>query len=69
MASQSSSLSWYLFVRLLHLSLKFSSFENVSKQDAILALVAKQWIANDIIPSYGSQSKLTKIAIHWFGKY
>ena len=48
---------------------QISSFENVSKQDAILARVAKQWIANDIIPSYGSQSKLTKIAIHWFGKY
>ena len=29
---------------------------------------AKQWIAKDI-PSYGSQSKRTKIAIHWFGKY
>ena len=29
---------------------------------------AKQWIAKDI-PSYGSQSKRAKIAIHWFGKY
>ena len=28
----------------------------------------KQWISKDI-PSYGSQSKRTKIAIHWFGKY
>ena len=42
--------------------------ENVSKRDAILAPVAKQWIAKDI-PSYGSQSKRAKIAIHWFGKY
>ena len=29
---------------------------------------AKQWISKDI-PSYGSQSKRTKIAIHWFGKH
>ena len=29
---------------------------------------AKQWMAKDI-PSYGSQSKRVKIAIHWFGKY
>ena len=28
----------------------------------------KQWIAKDI-PSYWSQSKRAKIAIHWFGKY
>ena len=55
-------LGLYLFVRLLHLSLKFS------KWDAILAPVAKQWIAKDI-PSYGSQSKRAKSAIHWFGKY
>ena len=26
------------------------------------------WISKDI-PSYGSQSKRAKIAIHWFGKY
>ena len=38
------------------------SFENVSKRDAILALVAKQ-IAMDT-ESYGSQSKRVKIAIH-----
>ena len=37
------------------------------KGDAILAPVAKQWITNDI-PSYGSQSKHAKNAIHWFGK-
>ena len=47
---------------------QISSSENVSKRDAILAPVAKQWIAKDI-PSYGSQSKRAKIAIHWFGKY
>ena len=41
---------------------------NVSKRDAILAPVAKQWIAKDI-PSYGSQSKGAKIAIHLFGQY
>ena len=29
---------------------------------------AKQWISKDI-PSYESQSKRAKIAIHWFGKY
>ena len=45
-----------------------SSSENFSKRDAILAPVTKQWIAKDI-PSYGSQSKRAKIAIHWFGKY
>ena len=44
------------------------SSENVLKWDAILAPVAKQWIAKDI-PSYRSQSKWTKITIHWFGKY
>ena len=47
---------------------QISFFENVSKRDAILARVAQQWIAKDI-PSYGSQSKRAKIAIHWFGKY
>ena len=47
---------------------QISSFENVLKRDAILAPVAKQWIAKDI-PSYMSQSKRAKIAIHWFGKY
>ena len=45
-----------------------SSFEDVSERDAILASVAKQWIAKDI-PSYGSQTKRAKSAIHWFGKY
>ena len=44
------------------------SSENVLKRDAILVPVAKQWKAKDI-PSYGSQSKRAKIAIHWFGKY
>ena len=44
---------------------QISSTENVLKRDAILALVAKWWIANDI-QSYRSQSK---IAIHWFCKY
>ena len=33
---------------------QISSSENVSKRDAILALVAKQWIAKDI-PRYRSQ--------------
>ena len=48
---------------------QISSFENVLKRDSIyLASDAKQWIAKDI-PSYGSQSKRAKIAIHWFGKY
>ena len=45
-----------------------SSIKNVSKRDAILALVAKQWMAKAIL-SYESQSKCAKIAIHWFGKY
>ena len=44
------------------------SSKNVSKPDTILAPVAKQWTAKDI-PSYGRQSKLAKITIHWFGKY
>ena len=44
---------------------QISSTENVLKRDAILALVAKRWIANNI-QSYRSQSK---IAIHWFCKY
>ena len=47
---------------------QISPSENVLKQDAILSPVAKQWIAKDI-PSYGSQWKRAKIAIHWFGKY
>ena len=47
---------------------QISSFEKVSKRDAIVAPVAKQWITKDI-PCYGSQSKHAKIAIHWFGKY
>ena len=47
---------------------QISSSENFSKRDAILASVAKQWLAKDI-PSYGSQSKGAKITIHWFGKY
>ena len=47
---------------------QISSSENVLKRDAILAPVAKQWIAKDI-PSYGSQSKRAKIAIYWFGEY
>ena len=33
-----------LFVRMIHLSLKFGLSENVSKRDAILAPVAKQCI-------------------------
>ena len=45
-----------------------SSVENVSERDAILTSVAKQWIAKDI-PSYGSQTKRAKTAIHFFGKY
>ena len=62
------------FVALLVLFVPFASFiaqisssENVSKQDAILVPVAKQWIAEDI-PSYESQSKRAKIAIQWLGK-
>ena len=47
---------------------QISSSENVWKRDAILAPVAKQWIAKDI-PSYGSQSKRAKIANQWFGNY
>ena len=46
---------------------QISSSENVSKQDAILAPVEKQWIAGDF-PSYESQSKRAKIAIQWLGK-
>jgi len=39
------------------------SSENFLKRDAISAPVAKQGLAKDI-PSYGSQSKRAKIAIH-----
>ena len=39
---------------------QISSTENVLKRDAILAPVAKQWIARDI-PSYGSQSKRAQV--------
>ena len=42
------------------------SFENVLKQDTILALLAKQWTAKDIL-SYRNHSKRAKIATHWFG--
>ena len=47
---------------------QISSSKNVSKWDAILAAVAKLWVAKDI-PSYQSQQKRAKIALHWFGKY
>ena len=47
---------------------QISSSENALKWDAILALVAKQWIAKDVL-SHGSQSKHTESAIRWFGKY
>ena len=41
----------------------------LSRNDApFFSQFAKQWISKDI-PSYGSQSKHAKIAIHWFGKY
>ena len=53
---------------MLQLSLKFRLSENVSKRDAFLARVAKQWIVNDSA-SYRSQSERAKIAIHWFGEY
>ena len=46
---------------------QISSFREISSF-RLLAPVAKQWIAKDI-PSYWSQSKRTKIAIHVFGKY
>ena len=46
---------------------KLSSPDNVFKRDAILAPVAKQWIAKDI-PSYGSQTNRAKIAIHSWGQ-
>ena len=47
---------------------KISPSKNVSKRDAILAAVAKQWIAKDML-SYVSQLKHAKIAIHRFGEY
>ena len=69
MTSQSSSLFFLVIVcTTASFIAQISSFQKVSKRDAILAPVAKQWIAKDI-PSYGSQSKRSKIAIHWFGKY
>ena len=59
---------FFFFLTTASFIAQISSFENVLKRDAILAPVAKQWIAKDI-PSYRSQSKRAKIAIHWFGKY
>ena len=52
-----------MFVRLLHLSHKFR-LPKISRNET------PSWlrIAKDI-PSYGSESKRPKIAIHWFGKY
>ena len=44
---------------------QISSTEIVLKRDAILAPVAKQWLANmQGYPSYGSQSNRAKISIH-----
>jgi len=44
-------------------------FWNFLRNDApFFSLFAKQWISKDI-PSYRSQSKRAKFAIHWFGKY
>ena len=45
-----------------------SSSETIAKRGAIFLSVRKTVNIQDI-PSYGSQSKRTKIAIHWFGKY
>ena len=53
-----------------------SSSETFASEEEIVAIneapifspFAKQWISKHI-PSYGSQSKRAKIAIHWFGKY
>ena len=47
---------------------KILSFETVTKREAIMNPVAKQWISKDI-PSYESQSERAKIAINWFGEY
>ena len=46
-ANQSSSLSWNLFLMTASFIAQILSFENVSKQDAILAPGAKQWIAKE----------------------
>ena len=45
-----------------------SSSETFAKRRVIFLSFAKHWISKDI-PSYRSQSKRAKIAIHWFGKY
>ena len=47
---------------------KIVPFKTVTKQEAILNPVTKQWISKDIL-SYGSQSEHVKIAIHWLGEY
>ena len=60
--------AFFLFVCMAALFIaQISSFREISSF-RLLAPVAKQWIAKDI-PSYWSQSKRTKIAIHVFGKY
>ena len=61
---QAKIVAFLVFVRTTaSLIAQISSSENASRRDTILAPVAKD------IPSYGSQSKGAKSAIHWFGKY
>ena len=57
-------------IRLLHLSLKFR-VPKISRSESpswLRSQNSEQPIAKDI-PSYGSQSKRAKSAIHRFGKY
>ena len=61
-------IAWYLLVQLLHLPLKFHLSKLSRNEKRFWIPSQKQWISKDI-PSYGSQSKRSKFAIHWFGEY
>ena len=67
-ASRYISSAWYLLVQLLNLPLKFHLSKLSRNEKRFWIPSQKQWISKDI-PSYGSQSKRSKFAIHWFGEY
>ena len=50
-------------------SFSWGIFAHVTRLDQSRASENIWWIITEDIPSYGSQSKRAKIAIHWFGKY
>ena len=54
--------------RFLPFVAEMSTSETVPKRNVILTPILKQWRAKDN-PCYRSQSKRTKNAIYWFGKF